>query len=322
MNNIEINEEAVDIRREKASVLVLMCSYNAGLFIEQQIASLAGQSWPRIDILVSDDGSTDGTVPYLHAAADAWQKGTFSLTVGPQKGFAENFRSLMPQIGDARYIAFCDQDDIWDRDKLDRAIAWLDAQGPDRPALYCGRTRLVDEDGKSIGFSPLFKRPTSFCNALVQSIAGANTMVLNRAGAVLVAEASRRASFVSHDWWCYMLLSGAGGAVHYSPLPSVAYRQHGGNLIGANTSWKARLDRISALIFTARFSEWNRINLNALKCVADLLTQDAIGVVRDFEQARTLPLPARLGALKRSGVYRQTVAGQLGLWLACALRRL
>lgn len=307
---------------EKGNVVVLMATYNGGRFIEQQIASLADQSWPHIDVVVSDDGSTDGTVPYLQTAAEAWKKGTFRLTFGPQKGFAENFRSLMSKIGEARYVAFCDQDDIWDRDRLDRAIAWLDAQDPDRPALFCERTRLVDEEGKSIGFSPLFKRPTSFRNALVQSIAGANTMVLNRAGAILVAEASKRASFVSHDWWGYILLSGVGGAVHYSPVPSVAYRQHGGNLVGANRSWKARLHRLQALIFTARFSEWNRTNLNALEDLTDLLTQDAIGVLRDFEQARTLPLPARLCALKRSGVYRQTVAGQLGLWLACALRRL
>lgn len=306
----------------KENVVILMGTFNGRRFIKQQIASLADQSWPHIDILVSDDGSTDGTLPYLQTAAEAWNKGTFRLTFGPQKGFAENFRSLISRIGDARYVAFCDQDDIWDRDSLARAIVWLDAQDPDCPALFCERTRLVDEEGKSIGFSPLFTRPTSFRNALVQSIAGANTMVLNRAGALLVAEASRRVSFVSHDWWVYMLLSGAGGTVHYSPVPSVAYRQHGGNLVGANTGWKARLDRLSGLILSKRFSEWNRINLNALECVADLLTKDATEVLHDFAQARTLPLLARLRALKRSGVYRQTVTGQLGLWLACALRRL
>lgn len=324
VDNVEIDEMSNEGRtRKKGKVLVLMATYNAGRFIKKQIASLAEQSWPHIDILVSDDGSIDGTVPYLQAAAGAWRKGTFSLIFGPQKGFAENFRSLMSRIdGEARYIAFCDQDDIWDRDKLDRAIAWLDAQDSDRPALFCGRTRLVDEEGNSIGLSPLFEKPASFRNALVQSIAGGNTMVLNRAGAILVAEAARRVSFISHDWWCYMLLSGAGGAVHYSPSPSIAYRQHGGNLVGANTGWKARLHRLLALMFTPRFSDWNRINLSALERVADLLTPDAISVLRDFEQARTLPLPARFCALKRSGVYRQTAAGQLGLWLACALRRL
>lgn len=245
------------------------------------------------------------------------------MTFGPRKGFAENFRSLICRIdGEAHYVAFCDQDDIWDKDKLDRAITWLDEQGPDHPALFCSRTYLVDEKGRWIGFSPLFEKPPSFRNALVQSIAGANTMVLNKAGAAIVAEASRRAPFVSHDWWCYLLLSGAGGAVHYSPFPSVAYRQHSGNLIGANKSWRASLDRLLALLFTSRFAEWNTINLNALERAIDLLTEDAVGVLRDFQQARTLSFAGRLRALKRSNVYRQTTGGQLALWLACTLRRL
>lgn len=307
---------------KKESVLILMATYNAGRFWEQQIASLADQSWPHIDILVSDDGSTDGTVGYLQAAAKEWQKGKFQLVCGPQKGFAENFRFLISHIGEARYVAFCDQDDIWNHDKLDRAIDWLDAQDADRPALFCGRTCLVDEEGVNIGLSPLFTRPASFRNALVQSIAGGNTMVLNRAGALLVAEASTHAPFVSHDWWCYMLLSGVGGAVHYSPFPTVAYRQHGGNIVGSNIGWKARLIRIHALLFTTRFSEWNTTNLAALDHVNNLLTQDAKDVLRKFKQARSLSFPARLNALRQSGVCRQTVAGQIGLWLACAMRRL
>ena len=84
--------------------------------------------------------------------------------------------------------------------------------------------------------SPLFRRPPSFRNALVQSLAGGNTMVLNRPARDLVALASRRARFVSHDWWAYLLVTGAGGAVHYSAKPLVRYRQHAHNLVGANTS--------------------------------------------------------------------------------------
>ncbi len=304
-------------------VVVLMATYNAGPFINDQIASIAGQSWPNIDVLVSDDGSQDETLTRLKAAAAAWTKGTFQIVPGPQKGFAENFRSLISRFdGEADYVAFSDQDDIWDHDKLEHAINWLDGQTAGRPAVFCSRTRLIDENGKQIGFSPLFKKPISFRNALVQSIAGANTMVLNKAGALLLAEASRRAPFVSHDWWCYMLLSGAGGAVHYSPNPTISYRQHGGNLVGSNMGWKASFIRMQALLLTSRFSDWSAANLAALSSAADLLTPEAIDTQRSFEQARALPFARRLTALKRSGIYRQTTRGQLGLWLACVLRRL
>lgn len=311
------------VGRMGGKVLVLMATYNAGAFIDEQLSSLASQSWAHIDVLVSDDGSVDETITRLKTASAAWTKGAFDLMPGPQKGFAENFRSLISRFdGGADYVAFCDQDDIWDHDKLEHAIAWLDRQDPDHPAIFCGRTRLIDEKGRLIGFSPLFKKPASFRNALVQSIAGANTMVLNRAGALLLAEASRRTPFVSHDWWSYMLVSGAGGAVYYSPIPTISYRQHGDNLIGSNNGWKASFRRLLALLLTSRFSDWNAANLAALRSAADLLTRDAIDVQHAFEQARALPLARRLVALKRSGVYRQTANGQLGLWLACALRRL
>ena len=304
-------------------VLVLMATYNAGRFIAEQLSSLASQSWLHIDVLVSDDGSVDGTIAHLEASKAAWTKGTFSLTTGPRGGFAENFRSLIARFdGGADYVAFSDQDDVWDNDKLDRAIAWLDRQEPGRPALYCGRTRLIDENGRPIGFSPLFRKPVSFRNALVQSIAGANTMVLNKAAALVVAEASRRTPFISHDWWCYMLVSGAGGAVHYSPIPAISYRQHDGNLVGANSSFNASLNRLRALLFTSRFSNWNTANLAALSSAGNFLNQEAIKVQREFEKARALPVLGRLKALRRSGVYRQTAKGQLGLWLACVLRRI
>ena len=104
------------------------------------------------------------------------------------------------------------------------------------PLLFCSRTLTITESGTPVGMSPLFRRTPSFRNALVQSLAGGNTMVLNRAARDIVALASRRARFVSHDWWAYLLVTGAGGVVHYSAKPLVRYRQHAQNLVGANTS--------------------------------------------------------------------------------------
>ena len=91
---------------------------------------------------------------------------------------------------DGDYFAFCDQDDLWDEDKLAEALDWLEKQPADTPALYCTRTRTVDERGSEIGLSPLFRRRPSFRNAIVQSIAGANTMVMNKAAWLIVREAS------------------------------------------------------------------------------------------------------------------------------------
>src|SRR5207253_1787714 len=96
---------------------------------------------------------------------------------GPANGVCANFLSLAtdPAI-DADYFAFSDQDDVWYRDKLRRALTWLATVPGDVPALYCGRTELMSIDGRSYGLSPLFTRPPTFRNALVQNLGGGNTM--------------------------------------------------------------------------------------------------------------------------------------------------
>jgi hypothetical protein len=130
------------------------------------------------------------------------------------------------------------------------------------PILYCSRTGLIDEMGTDIGLSVDFRKPPQFRNALVQNIAGGNTMVMNRAAFVLVKEAASRTSFVSHDWWTYMIVTGAGGAILYSCQSDTLYRQHAGNSVGSNQGIAARLRRL-ILLFQGRYRRWNDRNVSA-----------------------------------------------------------
>ena len=305
------------------TVAIWLATRNGAAFLDEQLRSLAVQTHPSIDIWASDDGSTDATPTILSAWQDRWAKGTFSVREGPGKGFAENFRALISNdAADADFFACCDQDDVWEAHKLETALAWMRSQDGSLPLLFCSRTLTVSQSGEPIGMSPLFRRKPSFRNALVQSLAGGNTMVLNRAARDIVALASRRSPFVSHDWWMYQLVTGAGGIVHYSPEPLVRYRQHGANLVGANTSWTARLGRLRRLLH-GQFAEWSEMNLAGLERNRDLLTPDAIDTMELFARARGARNPfAAAAGLKRSGVYRQTPQGTLGLWAALVLRRM
>ncbi|MDI6026596.1 glycosyltransferase family 2 protein [Corticibacterium sp. UT-5YL-CI-8] len=304
------------------TVAVLLGIFDGGRFLDKQLRTLAGQTHRSVDLWVSDDGSTDGSRDILSRFEKEWSRGDFHLLNGPAQGFAENYRSLItkPEIN-AAYYAFCDQDDIWDPDKLEVAVAWLSSQDPAVPALYCSRTRTIDQEGNDIGCSSLFEHSPSFRNAIVQSIAGGNTMVMNRAARDIVAEASRRTGFVSHDWWSYMIVTGVGGTVHYSATPHIGYRQHQDNIAGANTSFSARLQRYSFLI-QGGFSRWTDTNLAGLNLCRDLLTPDARSVLMEVEQARSRSIFTRLIHLRRSGAYRQSAGGHLGLYLACLLGKL
>lgn len=303
-------------------VAVLMATYNGAAYLEEQLGSLLSQSYRWIDVVVSDDGSEDGTLDILQEWKEKWDKGRFIVRSGPRLGFAENFRSLIvdPAI-DANYYAFCDQDDIWEPQKLEIAVSHLDRVAAGSTALFCSRTLTITEDGKIAGMSPLFSKKPSFRNALVQSLAGGNTMVLNRAAQSIMKRASRRSGFVSHDWWAYLLVSGTGGQVFYCPRPLVRYRQHGSNQVGANTSWQARRSRLKRMI-RGQFRQWSDENLAGLEANADLLEPDAMQTLVCFREARKAALPRRLFDLGRSGVYRQTWSGNVGLYVAAMIRRL
>jgi hypothetical protein len=220
----------------------------------------------------------------------------------------------------APYLAFCDQDDLWFADKLARALAALESAGDSEPVLYCSRTRLVDVDGRVIGFSPLFRKFPSFRNALVQSIAGANTMLLNRVAWDLLRQVPDDVAVVSHDWLAYLLVTGCGGMTTYDSEPTLDYRQHGNNLVGANSSWSDRVERLRRM-WRGTFRSWNDRNLDALRFARPSLTKTNAEVLDQFDKARRSHVPRRLYLLIRSGVYRQTAFGSMGLILAAVLGR-
>ena len=303
-------------------VAVLMGTKDGAAFIGEQLESLTAQSWPRVDLWVSDDGSTDATAAIVEAWRSRWNKGSLTLVEGPRKGFAANFRSMIidPRI-DADYYAFCDQDDVWEPDRLESAIRWIEGEDMETPLLFCSRTATISEAGVPAGYSPLFRRPPSFRNALVQSIAGGNTMLFNRKARDLLAKASARTEFVSHDWWAYLIVTAAGGKVRYEPRPLVRYRQHAANLVGANVSWRARFSRLGRL-FKGQFATWTDSNLQGLAVNRDLIARDAELCLSLFIRARQGSIFRRFGLLGKSGVYRQTLMGTLGLYLAFLSRRI
>lgn len=300
---------------------VLLASYNGAPFLATQLASIQAQDYPDFKIWISDDGSKDHTQDIIKKQRALGDPELIHVRQGPQTGFANNFLSLLcaPDI-EAQYFAFADQDDVWGSDKLSRAIHALKKMDPSLPALYCSRTQLINADGTVIGRSPLFKKKPSFQNALVQSIGGGNTMVMNQAARKLLVKATR-APVVSHDWWSYLLISGVGGHVFYDPYPSVRYRQHRHNLAGTNINWSAKIYRLN-MLFKGKFRNWNTINCKALQPFSHLLTSENKRTFDTFCIARDQWLLPRLSGVWRTHVYRQTILGNLGLMAATVGKKL
>ncbi len=306
-----------------AHVTILMALWNGADFLPDQLESIGRQTHRHWALRIRDDNSDDHGPDLARRFAATLPGRDIRIFSGPRRGAARNFLSLLDEVPHgSNAIAFSDQDDVWLPGKLSRALDRLSLVPEDVPALYCGPTFLTDAALRVTGRSPLFRHAPSFRNALVQSIAGGNTMVMNRtAFALLRRAATHRGPIPAHDWWAYQVISGAGGTILYDPEPQVLYRQHGRNLVGSNRGPRARLRRLGRLA-TGAFRDWSDQNIAALEAAGTLLTPENRAVLRTFAELRAAPAPARLRRLRQAGLWRQTAMGTTALWAAAALGQL
>ncbi len=300
-------------------VLILMATYNGGRFLADQLGSIEGQDHGEWRLLISDDGSTDGSRQLIREFMQGRPDGQVTLVEGPGAGAVANFRSLLRRAElQGSWVAFCDQDDVWDRDHLSRGLSALRrAQAP--LAIYGCRMRICDEGLRPTGLSPLPTRALGFRNALVQNVLSGNTMIMTPAAACLLQQAEPEAGPIPvHDWWAYQLVTGAGGTAILDPEPGILYRQHGGNVVGANRGAGALPGRIRRHLSGTHLA-WARQNSAALAASLPRLTPGNRRVLTDFAEALDAPWPARIAKLRRSGVYHQNVQVRLAFWSSVAV---
>lgn len=320
-NLIEENKKIADLEASPL-VAILMGTKNGERFLAEQLDSLANQSHQNWVLTASDDGSTDKTVQILKLYQAKWPIGKLIIKEGLNQGFCVNFLSLAcdPSIT-ADCYAFCDQDDVWLPSKLTVAIKNIEEnQKSDTSYVYCGRTTYVDERLKKIGCSPQFSFPRTFRNALIQNIAGGNTMVFNQ----IAKNALEKVGVVkhpSHDWLLYQLVTGMGGTVFYDPLPLVLYRQHKDALVGGNASFLAKMERIS-MVLKGQFKLWSDQNIAFLISAKVLLTNGNQETLELFEKMRNAKLKDRFRLMEVAGLYRQTWRGTISLVLAALFKKI
>lgn len=195
---------------------------------------------PGWRIIVRDDASSDGTPEILERLAARWPE---CIVLAPDRGERlgprGNFTRLMC-CSNADYVMFCDQDDIWLPSRLamplERMRAIEESLGRDTPVLVHTDLVVVDQELRRVAGS--FWRYSSLNPAigdtlgrlLVNNVVTGCATTINRA--LLRLAYPIPAAAVMHDWWL-ALVAAACGRLEYIPEPTVLYRQHGGNVIGA-----------------------------------------------------------------------------------------
>jgi glycosyltransferase involved in cell wall biosynthesis len=289
-------------KEAKPSVAILLSTYNGEVYLDAFLDSLAAQSRTDWVLYWRDDGSADGTVAKL----SAWEGGPAVRVAEPpgNVGVTRSFMALLRAAVDHPFVAFADQDDVWLPDKLGWALGMLAGVGG--PALYCARQILADQRLNPIGLSAPLDGPAGFPASLTQNIATGNTVVLNAPAVALVA-ASEPPPKTWHDWWCYLLVTAAGGTVVRDDRGVILYRQHAENVVGAPLSPPRRA--FAALRRgPGAFMTVFRANVNALSAQPALLSPQARTDLAIVSRGLRGGVIARLSALRLPGFVRNSAA--------------
>ncbi|WP_300514872.1 glycosyltransferase family 2 protein [Aliiroseovarius sp.] len=295
--------------RQRTHVCILLCTFNGSAFLQEQLDSFLAQDHRDWSLWISDDHSTDATRRILQDFILAHPDREVRLFDGVGRGHAANYLSLLcrPALPSDCFIALSDQDDVWLPDRLSRGlvrVAACEMADDDAPVLYGSRTRLVDEDLTPMGLSRGLQRPPSFGNALVQNVMAGNTLLLNPAALALVRRAGPGPDVPFHDWWLYLLLSGAGARLVFDEHPTVLYRQHERNALGTPNTLRGSIKRLD-MVRRSVFRQAINRNLAALERHGALLSpahrQNAAIMARRGQGSRL----RALRDIWRAGVRRQ-----------------
>lgn len=229
-------------------VEIALATFQGMPFLAELLASIRAQSHENLRIVASDDGSDDGTLACLQAAAA--QGGLVLVAGGPFRSVARNFESAL-RATRASYVALADQDDLWEPAKLREMLASIRAEearhGAGVPVMaFCD---LVIVDAQANTLAPSFFAATRKSArasrlrdfALNNHVPGC-AMMVNRA---LLDRALPFPDAIMHDHWLAQVAAIFGRIVHLDKA-LVRYRQHGGNAVGLGATGRGRKTRAAA----------------------------------------------------------------------------
>lgn len=230
-------------------VSVVLCTYNGSAFVREQLESILAQTLPPLEVVVSDDGSTDDTLDVVRSVAAATSTPIRVSRNETTLGFSENFLQAC-QRARGRWIAFSDQDDRWAPEKLQRS---LDALRAHDAVLAAHPVRLVDESGVPLPAGRRRRRRGTRVVPPAHADPWGNhfgfTMLLERSLLERIPSSERGpddftpGAPLSHDRWVHFLASTFGRTVLLDE-PLADYRQHRsqayGRLPGAGIRTRVR----------------------------------------------------------------------------------
>ncbi|MDR0921034.1 MAG: glycosyltransferase family 2 protein [Lactobacillales bacterium] len=248
---------------------ILLSTYNGEQFLREQIDSILAQTLQNWTLYIRDDGSSDGTVAIIREYTKAHENIHFFNEQRQENvGVIRSFLGLLKGV-EADYYCFCDQDDVWFPEKVQVTLEKMLTLPKEAPNLVYTDLEVVDEHLVRL-FPSMIRKQSDHPNLdllseITENTVTGCTMMINEA--LKKKATSNATSIIMHDWW-FALIAAAFGNLVYLDQPTVYYRQHSNNVLGARTLRK-RLARFKRGKYVEDY--WTLIHMTQQQA-RDLLT--------------------------------------------------
>lgn len=225
-------------------VAVLMSTYNGEKYLREQLDSILHQSGIYLHLVIRDDGSQDRTFDIVQEYCDRFQQITFikGPNIGCKRSFLELAQFASENLNEYTYFAFSDQDDVWNDDKLFRAVTMLDGCKNDNGVLYHSCYEIVDKNLNHIN-----KSTSNVYGTLGEALIANQSIGCSMVFDYKVLSRAVRINNCSvndyrlpyHDVWVYLVALASNAQVVFDDVATFKYRQHGNNEIGLGNRLKS-----------------------------------------------------------------------------------
>mgnify|MGYP001941172112 CR=1 FL=1 len=298
------------------NIAVLLATHNGTAYLEEQLRSVLAQTGVSVHVFVSDDASTDGT----EELATSISKASRNVSVLPPGHFGSavaNFYRLIREVPADGFdaVAFCDQDDIWEPWKLQHHFAIL--TGSESPAAaVSSNVKAFDTDGHEWIVNK--SQQQQLADFMFESGGPGSTFLLSPdtydfVRTQLLDPTSPASQVRAHDWCIYALVRASGRRWVIDAAPSVRYRQHQNNVLGANDGLRQYLSRLTEFINR----NFRRNVVNVLTACHSVASAEMLPLI-DWTLSRTATLNPidRIRLARQASQFRRRCRDQVILALA------
>lgn len=240
-------------------IAVLMAVYNGMRWLAAQIDSILAQECVDITLYISVDLSNDDSENWCQKLANTSSR-IVLLPLGKRYGSAtRNFFRLLKEVdlSTFEYVSMADQDDIWNQDKLYRAVKTLKAEGANGYSSNvtawwedkCQKQRLLNKAQPMRKWDYVFESGGPGCTYVMsQSLATGIQQCLLQAPHLI-----KKLDF--HDWFCYAYARALDIPWYIDRTPTMLYRQHSNNAVGVNRGLRPFIKRAKHVLSGQAFEQ-------------------------------------------------------------------